>query len=110
MANVERLTKRVKSIEEWIEQNEGAPTLNNYDWLLDTLRNASENVNYVNKQLQTFQGLQHEFLEERELVDEWNAWLKEKDNAVQKQQTEEVSVQSEAESSEEASEAQEEKE
>ena len=109
MANVERLTKRVKSIEEWIEQNEGAPTLNHYDWLLDTLRNASDNVNHLNRQMSAFQGLQHEFLEERELVDEWNAWLKEKnDNAVQEQQTEEVSVQEEAESSEEVSEAQEE--
>ena len=108
MANVERLTKRVKSIEEWIEQNEGAPTLNNYDWLLDTLRNASDNVNHLNRQMSAFQGLQHEFLEERELVDEWNVWLKEKDNAVQEQQTEEVSVQEEAESSEEVSEAQEE--
>ena len=108
MANVERLTKRVKSIEEWIEQNEGAPTLNNYDWLLDTLRNASDNVNHLNRQMSAFQGLQHEFLEERELVDEWNVWLKEKDNAVQEQQTEEVSVQEEAESSEEVSETHEE--
>ena len=101
MANVERLTKRVKSIEEWIERNEGAPTLNNYDWLLDTLRNASDSVNQMNRQLSTFQGLQHEFLEGKELVDEWNAFIKEKDDAVQKQQTEEVSVQEEAESSEE---------
>ena len=39
------------------------------------------------------------------LGDEWNDFLKEKDNAVQEQQTEEVSVQEEAESSEEAIEA-----
>ena len=108
MANVERLTKRVKKMEEWIAANEGGPTLTNMDWLLETLRNASDNVNHLNRQMSALQGLQHEFLEERELVDEWNVWLKEKDNAVQEQQTEEVSVQEEAESSEEVSEAHEE--
>ena len=45
-----------------------------------------------------------EFIEENELTDEWNAFLKEKDNAVQEQQAEEVSVQSEAESGEETGE------
>ena len=29
MANNERLTKRVKNVEKWIEENEGGPTLNN---------------------------------------------------------------------------------
>ena len=98
-------------MEEWIAANEGGPTLTNMDWLLETLRNASENVNHLNRQMSAFQGLQHEFLEERELVDEWNAWLKEKnDNAVQEQQTEEVSVQEEAEGSKETIKAQEEEE
>ena len=110
MANNERLTKRVKKMEEWIAENEGGPTLNNMNWLLDTLRNASDNVNHLNRQMSALQGLQHEFLEGKELVDEWNVWLKEKDNAVQEQQTEEVSVQEEAENSKEAVEASEEKE
>ena len=50
-----------------------------------------------------------EYLQDKEQVDDWDSWLKEKDsNAVQEQQTEEVSVQEEAESSEEVIEAQEE--
>ena len=97
-------------MEEWIAANEGGPTLTNMDWLLETLRNASENVNHLNRQMSALQGLQHEFLEERELVDEWNVWLKEKDNAVQKQQTEEVSVQEETDSGKEAVETQEKEE
>jgi hypothetical protein len=46
-----------------------------------------------------------EWMTEKKLLDEWNEFIKEKDNAVQKQQTEEVSKQEQAESSEEASEA-----
>ena len=34
MANVERLTKRVKKIEEWIAENEGGPTLDNMNYLV----------------------------------------------------------------------------
>ena len=44
-------------------------------------------------------------LEENELTEEWNEFLQEKDNnAVQEQQTEEVPVQEQTESSEETSE------
>ena len=45
------------------------------------------------------------FIQENKLDDEWNEFLKEKDNAVQEQQTEEVPLQEEAESSEEVVEA-----
>ena len=108
MANVERLTKRVKKIEEWIEENEGGPTLDNINWLLETLRNASNQVDFQNRNMQTLQNLHREFFEKNELLEDWNEFIAEKDNAVQEQQTEEVSVQEEAENSEEASEAQEE--
>ena len=108
MANNERLTKRVKKIEEWIAENEGGPTLNNMNWLLETLRNASNQVDHQGRQMEMLRGLQQEFLQTNELLDSWNDFIKEKDDAVQEQQTEEVSVQEEAESSEEVSEAQEE--
>jgi len=101
MANNERLTKRVKKIEEWIAENEGGPTLNNMNWLLETLRNASNQVDHQGRQMDMLRGLQQEFLQTNELLDSWNEFIKEKDDAVQEQQTEEVSVQEEAESSEE---------
>ena len=44
-------------------------------------------------------------MSDREHGDDWNVFIKEKDDAVQEQQTEEISVQEEAESSEEAVEA-----
>ena len=108
MANNERLTKRVKKIEEWIAENEGGPTLINMNWLLETLRNASNQVDHQGRQMEMLRGLQQEFLQTNELLDSWNDFIKEKDDAVQEQQAEEVSVQEEAESSEEVSEAQEE--
>ena len=110
MANNERLTKRVKKIEEWLEENGSGPTLNNFNFLLDAVRNAQGMNENTSRQLEGLQRLNHEFLEMKELGDEWNKWLEEKNNAVQEQQTEEVSVQEEAKSGEEAIEAQKEEE
>ena len=55
-----------------------------------------------------FKNLVFEWMNEKELGEDWNEWIKEKENAVQEQQTEEVPVQEQAESGEEAVEAQEE--
>jgi hypothetical protein len=51
-----------------------------------------------------------QYFTEKETMEDWNEWLQEqeKNNAVQKQQTEEVSVQEEAEGGEEAIKASEE--
>ena len=108
MANNERLTKRVKKIEEWIGENGDGPTLDNLNFLLQAYRGMDDQMRQTQHQLAMLQSLIGEYLGGKELSQDWDEWLKEKDNAVQKQQTEEVSVQSEAESSEEASEAQEE--
>ena len=108
MANVERLTKRVKKIEEWLEENGSGPTLYNMNWLIEVIRNTDSDLRRISHETNTFRNLFAEFMEHKDLEQDWNVWLQEKDDAVQKQQTEEVSVQEEAESSEEVSEAQEE--
>jgi hypothetical protein len=105
MANIERLTKRVKKMEEWIAENGDGETVYNYNFLLNAYRGADEALRNGQQQMNMFQNLLGEYLEGKELMDEWNVFLKEKDDAVQKQQTEEVSKQEEAESSEKASEA-----
>jgi len=110
MANNERLTKRVKKIEEWIAENDGGDTLSNMNFLIHVYRDADDKLFQLNRERQMLNSLMQEYFEKNELLDSWNEFIKEKDDAVQKQQTEEVSVQEEAESSEEASEAQEEKE
>ena len=88
-------------MEKWIDENEGGPTLNNFNYLLDMLRNASQNVMQLQEQFNTQRQLLADYLTEKEQIEDWDSWLKEKDNAVQEQQTEEVSVQEEAEGSEE---------
>ena len=102
MANNERLTKRVKKMEDWIAENGSGPTLDNFNWLIDVIKGNEGRMRELENQSNMFRSLFQEYMAENELGDDWDAWLKEKDNAVQKQQTEEVSVQEEAEGSEEA--------
>ena len=113
MANNERLTKRVKKIEDWVKENEelGGPkgVLDTVVALINSTRDAQNQANAVGTNMQRLQALLNEFLIEQELGEEWNKFLEEKENAVQEQQTEEVPVQEQAEGSEEASEAPEEK-
>ena len=113
MANNERLTKRVKKIEKWLEENEGGPTLDNMNFLLDSLRDTSTRAMQLDNMYNMQRNLMSQFFTEKEMMDDWNEWLakqEEEKNAVQEQQTQEVSVQEEAERSEEASEAQKEEE
>ena len=107
MANIQRLTERVKKMEEWVKENDmtGGPqgVLDTFVLMVNETR-ASTNmrVNAVN-QLNNLRALAFEFIEQHELTEEWNAFLKEKeDNAVQEQSAEEVPLQEEAESGEEA--------
>jgi len=105
MANIDRLTKRVKKMEEWIDENGDGETVSNYNFLLDAYRGADGAAQQGRMEMEMLRNLLTEYLTEKKLMDEWNEFIKEKDNAVQKQQAEEDAVQEEAESSEEASEA-----
>ncbi len=109
MANNERLTKRVKKIEEWVAENEEMGGPKGY---LDTMvamyqgnMQASQQMRQMDNQFQQLRTYAFEFIQENKLDDEWNEFLKEKDNAVQEQQAEEVPAQEEAESGEEVVEA-----
>ena len=113
MASNERLTKRVKKIEDWVKENEemGGPkgVLDTVVALINSTRDSQNQANRIGMNMQRLQALLNEFLVEQELGEEWNKFLEEKEDAVQEQQTEEVSVQEQAEGGEEASEAPEEK-
>ena len=109
MANNERLTKRVKKIEEWVAENEEMGGPKGY---LDTMVamyqgnvQASQQMRQLDMQFQQLRAYAFEFIQENKLDDEWNEFLKEKDNAVQEQQAEEVPLQEEAKSGEETLEA-----
>jgi len=108
MANIQRLTERVKKMEEWVKANDmtGGPqgVLETFVLMVNETR-ASTNirVNAVN-QLNNLRALAFEFIEQHELTEEWNAFLKEKENAVQEQSPKEVPSLTEAEDGEEVGE------
>ena len=109
MANLQRLTERVKKMEEWVKENEemGGPrgTLDTMSFLVNETRMSAQVRAQMQGQLENLRGLAFEFIQQHELTDEWNEFLKEKENADQEQPTEEVPLQEEAESGEEAVEA-----
>ena len=110
-ANLERLKKRIKTLEEWVDENEaiGGPegTLDTINYLISGRRQSEQMQQHLNQLQQYLQG----FLNDNELMDKWNEYIMEKENnAVQEQQTEEIPVQEEAENSEEVVEASEKEE
>jgi hypothetical protein len=106
MANVQRLTKRVKDLEEWTKENEmtGGPQgiLDTFVFLVNETRMSMQMRTQINQQVQNLRALAFEFIEQHELTEEWNDFLKEKEeNAVQEQSPEEVPSLTEAEDGEE---------
>jgi lipase chaperone LimK len=91
MANVERLTKRLEKMESWIEENGSGPTLNNFNWLIDVIKGNDQRMHEMDRQNNMFRELFQEYMTEKEMLEEWDTWLMEKQNAVQEQKTEEDS-------------------
>ena len=112
MANNERLTKRVKKIEDWVAENEemGGPKgyLDTMVALINETRRSQQAQAQLTNNFNNLKSLLNKFLVENEMGEDWNKFLEDEENAVQKQQTEEVSVQEQAEGGEETSEAPEE--
>ena len=104
MANLERLTKRVKSIEKWIEENKetGGPQgiLETMALLVNETRNNASHAQKMSNQFTQFRDLVFEFLQQKEMTEVWDKFLGEKENAVQEQETESVPVRDEPEASE----------
>ena len=108
MANNERLTKRVKKIEEWVAENEemGGPKgyLDTMVILINETRRSQTNHTQLTQNFNSLKSLLDEFLVENDMGEDWNQFLEDKENAVQKQSTEEVPVRDESETSKEVSE------
>ena len=107
MANLQRLTKRVSEMEDWIKENDmtGGPqgVLDTFVLMVNETR-ASTNLRVQAQQtINNLRNLAFEFIGQHELTEEWNEFLaeKEKENAVQEQSPEEVPSLTEAEDGEE---------
>jgi len=106
-ANLERLKKRIKTLEEWVDENEaiGGPegTLDTVNYLISRQRQAEGMQQHLNQLQQYLQ----EYLNETESMDQWNEFIQTKEgekNAVQEQSPEEIPPLEEAENGEEVGE------
>ncbi len=104
-ANLERLKKRIKTLEEWVDENEAIAgpegTLDTVNYLISRQKQTEAMQNHLNQLQQYLQG----FLNDNELMEKWNEYIMEKENnAVQEQSPEEIPPREEAEDGEEVGE------
>ena len=85
-ANLERLKKRIKTLEEWVDENEaiGGPegTLDTINYLIAGRKQAEGMQQHLNQLQQYLQ----EYLNETESMDQWNEFIQTKEgekNAVE---------------------------
>ena len=109
MANVQRLTKRVKDLEEWVKENDmtGGPQgiLDTFTFLINETRMSAQLRTRMEQQVNNLRQLAFEFIQQHELTEEWNEFLKEKEvNAVKEQSPEEMDALPEAKDGEEVGE------
>jgi hypothetical protein len=88
-------------MEDWIDENGNSDTMANYNYLISSVRQAGDMLKNEQQTHQNFRNLIFEWMSDRKHGDDWNVFIKEKEDAVQEQQTKEVSVQEETEGSEE---------
>ena len=109
MANVQRLTKRVKDLEEWTKENEmtGGPQgiLETFAYLVNEARRNAQRTAQTDQAFHQLRQLTFEFVKQHDLTEEWDDFVKEKEeDAVQEQTTEEVPTREAPEDSEEVGE------
>ena len=106
MANVQRLTERVKKMEQWVKENEdiGGPqgTLEVFTHLVNEARGHFQRATQTDQAFHQLRQFVFEFVQQHELTAEWDEFIKEKEtNAVQKQSPVEVPALTKAKDGEE---------
>ena len=119
MANVKRLEKRLKNVEEWakqLEKNAGpAQTMDNMNWLVgqtrmlgDRLQQAEQAVEGLQSAIQQNNEILQTFLDKHDIIRDWQVYLEElqkeaeeENNADEEQKTEGLDAQEQAEDGEE---------
>ena len=111
MATLKRLEKRMNDVESWVKDfNKGsgpAQTMDNLNWLVGQTKNLGERLSMTEQQALQMQNaleqnakIVEQFIEQQELVVEWQSYLaelqKENEDAVQEQETESLDVQEQA--------------
>jgi hypothetical protein len=115
MATLKRVEKRLEKVEDWMKQfeNETGPAqvMEKMNWLIGQLRamatrgqQLEQQYASIGQQFDDNNKIVQEFMEENDLVMDWNRklqQLKEAANAVQESETESMDVQEQAEDGEE---------
>jgi len=116
---MKRIERRLNEVEEWVKSFEKSTgpkqTMDNMNWLVHQLRSGTNQLSDTQQQMmQMQQALQNnmeivnQFMEEKELVRDWQAYIakiqKEAEDAVQESETESLDVQEQAEDGEEVGE------
>ena len=119
MATLKRLEKRMNDVEAWVkdfDRSQGpAQTSENLNWLVGQTRQLGGRLSQTEQQaMQMQEALQknaeivNTFVEEQELVHDWQAYIeklqKESEDALQESETESLDVQEQAEDGEEVGE------
>ena len=85
MANVERLTKRVKKMEEWIAENEdtGGPAglLETFNYLVNEVKRLAQEGQHHQSAYGQMRQMTFKFLEEQKLETEWDEYVKAQEEA-----------------------------
>jgi hypothetical protein len=119
MATLKRIEKRMNDVETWVkdfEQGQGpAQTMDNLNWLVGQTRQLGERLQQTEQQalgmqeaLQKNAEIVNTFMENKELVHDWQAYIeelqKESADALQESETESLDVQEQTEDGEEVGE------
>ena len=111
MATLKRLEKRMNDVESWVKDfNKGsgpAQTMDNLNWLVGQTKNLGERLSMTEQQALQLQNaleqnakIVEQFIEQQELVVEWQSYLaelqQENEDAVHEQETESLDVQEQA--------------
>ena len=88
MANMKRLTRRVEEMENWIDENGDGDTMANYNYLIQSVRQGGDMLKNEQQNQQNFRNLVFEWMNDRKLGEDWNVFVKEKEDAVQIKQEE----------------------
>ena len=85
MANMERLTKRVKKMEEWIAENEetGGPAgvLETFSYLVNEVKRLAQEGQHHQNSYGQMRAMTFKFLEEKKLESEWDEFVKAQEEA-----------------------------
>ena len=105
MAKKAILVKRVETLEKWIRENEdvggAGGILETFIYLLNANRKMGQDMQQLQGVFGTHRSLSERFMNENELIEEWNTFVKnveeeEQNNASQEQSPEKVDVRKEA--------------